>query len=486
MLGAIFKRWNLVNLFVVPFFASLMRVSWVRPLLLILLSSPLMGEARVEIPFWLLVSFAFAGALTSYLDVASSAGRQIVLAVGLALLLIGLYVVFPPQNVGLFSWLFGLFRQMIYWGDALPGPLILVIAGALLWWRGMATPNMGHDALVRAFLTGTAVLVLLLLLNQLIGDLLPARDLVVALLTFIVSALLTLALVGASDAIQQGGTEAGISLPVSRYWLLAVMVVIAAILVGAWLISALIAPDTLRQLIALTWPLWALLGKLLYYILLPFIYILFRLLEPLLRLFEGLSREQEPEPVVTPQPEEQLEEIERVVREMPPQLDAILRIVLAVAIIAFVVWLIMLALRRRQSVRRAEVLESRESVFSWDLLKDQVRSLFRRARPAPTPPFFIPLGNGDDPRLVIRAAYQRLLALAIEQGLPRLRAQTPNAYYDQLSERWPEQRDALRLITENYIIARYRPDPPTMAQAEATAQAVAHIQNVLTATSTSN
>jgi len=484
MLGAIFKRWNLVSLFVVPFFASLMRVSWVRPLLLLLLGSPLMGEAQVEIPVWLLVSFAFTGALASYLDVTSRAGRQIVLGIGLALLLIGLYVVFPPQNVGLFSWLFGLFRQMVYWGDALPGPLILVIAGALLWWRGMATPSMGHDALVRAFLTGTAVIVLLLLLNHLIGDLLPARELVVSILTFTVSALLTLALVGASDAIQQGGAEAGISLQVSRYWLLAVVVVIAVILVGAWLISALIAPDALRQLIALVRPLWTLLGQLLYYILLPFIYLLFLLLEPLLRLFEGLGQEQEPEPVVTPEPQEGLEEIERVVREMPPQLDAILRIVLAVAIVAFVVWLITLALRRRQPKRHAEVLESRESVFSWDLLKDQVRSLFRRARPAPAPPFFIPLGNGDDPRLAIRAAYQRLLALAIERGLPRLRAQTPTAYYDQLSERWPEQREALRVITENYVIARYRPEPPSLAQAEATAQAVEQIQSALAATLT--
>jgi len=373
---------------------------------------------------------------------------------------------------------------MVYWGDALPGPLVLLIAGVLLWWRGMATPSMGHDALVRAFLTGTAVIVLLLLRNQLIGDLLPARELVISLLTFVVSALLTLALVGASDAIQQGGAEAGISLPVSRYWLVAVVIVIAAILVGAWLISALIAPDALRQLIALLRPVWNVLGQILYYILLPFIYILFWLLGPLLRLFEGLGQEQVPEPVVTPEPEEELEEIERVVHELPPQLDAILRIVLAVAIVVFVVWLITLALRRRQPNRHAEVLESRESVFSWDLLRDQIRSLFRRARPAPAPPFFVPLGNTDDPRLAIRAAYQRLLALAIEQGLPRLRAQTPSADLVQLSERWPEQHDALRLVTENYIIARYRPDPPTMAQAEATTQAVERIQLALTATPT--
>ncbi len=479
MPGIALRRWNLLELFVVPFAASVMRVSWVYPLLKILTDSELTGAKRVQIPFSLLVALAFGGAMTSHLDRSSRAGRTIAVGGGFAACLISLLLVFP--GVGLIS----LVRQLFYWHNTLPAPFVMLVAAALLWWRGMVTEHMNHEALARAFLTGTGMMVALLLLGRVLPSLLTRGQLVSALILFLVSGLMTLALAGASRALRQSSGGISISLQLSRHWLLAVLLVIGSILLLGWITNSLVAPDAFRQVIAWLRPIWNLLGLLLYYILFPFVYILFMLLEPLLRWLSRLyNRPQEPGPQPTPTPEEQLEQIERTARNLPPALDFLLRIALAAALVLLVASLFLLALRRRQPGRYNGVLESRESIWSWDLMRSQLASLLRRRRREVTPPLFLPLlGDPADPRLAIRAAYQSLLALAMEKGYPRSYAQTPYAYQETLRAMCPDQGEALRTITEAYVTARYSAQPPLPAQASAAWQAVERIHAALTSAS---
>jgi hypothetical protein len=298
------------------------------------------------------------------------------------------------------------------------------------------------------------------------------------MLEFIIFGLITLALGGASGALRQSSIETGVAVQVSRYWLIAVLVVISGILLLGWLISSLIAPDAVRHMLSLLDPLWRLLGQILYYILLPFIYLLFKLLEPLMRWFESLYRPQEaqPQPIPTPD-QDDLEKIEQTVRNLPPGLDVALRIILALGIVLMIVTVFLIAMRRRKTRLTSGIVEARESVWSWDLMKEQLASLLRRPRRDASPPPFLPLlGDAVDPRLAIRAAYQNLLALALEKGYPRASAETPYSYIRKLLTLVPDQEQTLRTITDAYVVARYSQQPPSSAQATAAWEAVEQIR----------
>ena len=103
-------------------------------------------------------------------------------------------------------------------------------------------------------------------------------------------------------------------------------------------------------MLSLLEPLWRLLGQILYYILLPFIYLLFKLLEPLMRWFESLYKPQQaqPEPVPTPD-QNDLENIEQTARNLPPGLDVALRLILALGIVLMIVTVFLIAMRRRKT-----------------------------------------------------------------------------------------------------------------------------------------
>ena len=201
MFGAILKRWNLVELFVVPLAASLMRASWAYPFIQIALNNFLTERQQIVMPFWLLVALGFCGAMVSHLDRDNSTSWAIAIGGGFVGSLISLLIVFPPQGVGLISWLFDLIRQMLYWNNALPAPLVLFLASVFLWWRGLATEHMSHDALVRAFLTGAGLLILLLLATRLMPTMIAPEQMTSAMLEFIIFGLITLALGGASGGV---------------------------------------------------------------------------------------------------------------------------------------------------------------------------------------------------------------------------------------------------------------------------------------------
>ncbi len=475
MLGDVWRKSNWLDILALPFAVAVMRVAWVFPLLAVLTSPSLAGTTAVRVPAWLLLAFAFGSTLLAHLASDTPEGRLIVILSGFTACLTMLWVAYPPSGVGLGEWLSGLLNQVLYWNNQLPASVILLVATALLWWRGMATRNMDHTALTASFATGGVMMIIVLGLMRVFATTLSDGAIFAALVIFLMAGLATLALAGASQAMKRSEREMGAPVHLSRHWLLAVAAVIGAVLLVGWLVSLVVAPDGVRQVLDWLRPVWRLLGTIVYYILYPFIYLIFLLLGPLLDWANRRPpREQEAE--ATAEATETLEAVEQAIREIPPALDFSLRAVLLVAAVLLFVWLVMKALRRINPAKKTDVDESREGIWSWGLMREQLASLLRRTRQAAPIPLFWPLSGSADPRVIIREAYRKVLAIAVERGKPRARRDTPYAYLDSLAELAPDNRQDLQALTEVYVAARYDPAPPSTEQAQTAEEALRRIQ----------
>jgi hypothetical protein len=132
------------------------------------------------------------------------------------------------------------------------------------------------------------------------------------------------------------------------------------------------------------------------------------------------------------------------------------QILAGVLLLVAVILIFALAFRRFKTLFKDEVEESREIIFSMDLLKEQLAQLLGRrtkANAAPPEPFVCI--EGDDPRAQIRRTYQALLAWAAAQGVPRSPGQTPGEYLSSLDQVLPSYIDPISTITTAYVQARY-------------------------------
>jgi hypothetical protein len=144
-----------------------------------------------------------------------------------------------------------------------------------------------------------------------------------------------------------------------------------------------------------------------------------------------------------------------------------------------------LALRYFRSSRGDDVEETRETVFTRELLQEQLSSLWQsllqrlpHAQRAP----YLSLEGETENRRAIRALYQALLAQAKSLEMPRARAQTPSEYESYLTERYADgDKSAWKVMTEKYVAARYSLQTPSTEQVEQMRQAWERVQADLTA-----
>ncbi|MFH1003039.1 MAG: DUF4129 domain-containing protein [Chloroflexota bacterium] len=142
----------------------------------------------------------------------------------------------------------------------------------------------------------------------------------------------------------------------------------------------------------------------------------------------------------------------------------IIAFVIFLAIVAFIAF----ALRKRQAGRRSHpvapvrfqlrlvslgMLRSLMSLFPqllkklWLWLTSLFTRWWRRPRPA------------EEPLISIRALYRHLLRWSARQGIARAPTQTPLEHLERLEDRFPQQQDDLKQLTEAYLLARYSQKP---------------------------
>ncbi len=479
MRGSAWKRWNWVEWGIVPLVCSMMVAAWVTPLLQFILGLAIVQPKGLDYPAWLAVSLLLGASAAKSLLPKTYAGRAISAVIGMVVIFVVLSGLSPYRDLSTalpHASMGPTIRSLAQWGEGIPATFLLVVMSAALWARGLAADWTTHDELWRAFALGVVVLGLLLLLASR-GDAVQGVALGRAVMFFLLTGLLALALLAVLDvlSIQQpfGKRAAGLN----RYWLSAVFLARLVIVFLGWVLGQILAPDAVAQFVRWFDPLRRFLGQVLSLVLTSVIYLLFAVLMAIYRLISHWIKQPENDASEFMKASEDLmREIEE--RTPPFRLSPDLQLVLVLLFLFLgalaLFWLVWRQKRRRGG--RDKVLEERQSIGSVDLLLDQLGKLFRR--PPQVDPF-LDLSSITESRRAIRLLYQRILSAATAVGHPRTPGQTPATYERALARLVPTEKLDLRTLTEAYTLARYGPQAPTDEDVSKAGDATARIEQAL-------
>ena len=453
MPGTTWQRWNWLEHGLQPLLGAVMWATWLALPLDGLLA--LVTDSQARGGSWLaVVGLLLGGTFAAAAARPKRRGRWLVAVAGLLAVVAAEWWLlyrgsFAPWDVG---WLAGAARLTV-------APLTAMVVGALLWWRGLTADWTNHDQLARDFTMGVVTLGVSLALTASLPSV-TARLLGSGML-FLITAWATLSLAAVMDASRRD-TADDRPLRLSRYWLLAVTALSVTLLAGGLLLTRLATPETLAQLLATLQPILNLGLDLLLYVLYAVAYLVFLVLTPLIMLLRWWKGQSEPfRPAPPPPFQDLIDQAQTQPAALAPWAETALRGGLVIALLIVVGVLLGLALQRFASTDNEGVRESRELIWSLDLLRAQLVKLLTRRR-GRRPALFIPLaGERDDPLVRIRAAYRQVLARALRRGQPRPPGQSPRGYLPGLAAIWPTEPTLLGGLTEAYTQARYGEQPPT-------------------------
>jgi hypothetical protein len=154
--------------------------------------------------------------------------------------------------------------------------------------------------------------------------------------------------------------------------------------------------------------------------------------------------------------------------EGAPTISPVIVWIIVSIIFLGMVALIALVLRKRKDQRKAHPVEpvrfqiqmvslntlrSLMSLFPWLLRKLWLwlKSLFQKWKQRP--------GPSEEALISIRALYRNLLRWAAKKGIARAPSQTPLEHLELLVQKFPQQQDGLKQVTEAYLLARYSQKP---------------------------
>jgi hypothetical protein len=303
--------------------------------------------------------------------------------------------------------------------------------------------------IVNTFTLSSISLVLWLLATGL-GNQEGPEETSILVLLFFTSAMLGLAFSSLETGYLNIIGQERLQLSLNRYWLASVSTIIVILLGIALLVSALLVPETITQVLGWIWQVISLviifLVIVLSLILYPLLYLLAIILQPILeRIFSQRNvnwlRPPEPLPEAAG-PDRLLSGMSETLGNLPEELSWI-GLTFVILGIGLVFMLALQYLLARPD--RAGVEEKRDFIFSKELLLSQLSQLRpQRLTPSIDYPFLLLAGEPDS-RRTIREIYQGLLAATQERGWPRLPHQTPTEYAQRLNSAMPGSREALRL-----------------------------------------
>lgn len=398
-------------------------------------------------------------------------------------------------SMALFSWwVFGAGRPFFHlgwvddvwfslrnWGLYVSVALIPIIVATYSFGQGvlMASTDQLPAHLRRSFYIGLLALALLIFVNdqQLF---IPLNRLTSQVLVYFLLGLGGLALASAEFARRVGQVATGTRLAINRFWLTSVLGSIALVVITGLILSVVLNPALLGQLLGIIPSIVLLIGIVVMQPISAFVGWLLSLpwVQQLLALILGGFYEQRPLPEVPLPPTPDLP-----TGELPPPVlpvggylpETLLGILVIIALLVGL-WLI---LRRFTRTTPTVAEEQRDSIASRELIAQQLRDFFadllnRRGAPAP----YLPVdARSTDPRLIIRRAYQHLLTWASDHGHPRQPYFTPERFSQHLAGHYPNHQLAFRTLTAAYLKARYSPIAPTPDEAEAARRAASDLHD---------
>ena len=395
MFGAVWKRFNWLSEIVIPGVAAAMTAAWLTPLIYLLLHNLAVSPEGPAFPAGLIMALLLGGTLLDRLLRAQPGGRVRGLVVGL-LVTIGVNALlygFEPSDPG--GWLSSWFAAIIDFDAGIHPALLTIPLTAALWAGGMAVGWEEYETIWTGFRWGVAGLAVCLVLTPYVAAE-AMGDLATAVVAFLGWGLLALALRSVARALhveKPADGHAGLS----RQWLVVVTLVIAVLVLGGWMLGQAAFLGVVKGLLAILWPAVRWLLELVAYVLAGILYLFALLLTPLTNAERAETAALRPTFEVTTDLAGQVQQLSESsgnvsTNTMNPG-------IIVVAIVALVtVVLLILAWRRRRRPRPNEIMESRDSVWTPELLLEQWRSLWRRRpRASAAEPFLALEGGGRYP-----------------------------------------------------------------------------------------
>jgi hypothetical protein len=358
-------------------------------------------------------------------------------------------------------------------------PLFAAVLAFLAWWRGVGVgsdPEPFRPAALRrltqlAWLTLTVELVIAALGNGAAAEDALASGRVAAPVA-IISGLLAVA-AGEIEQARLTAIRRGGRAPGRGTWLTFAGGATFAIVIVALLIGGLIGQDVWN---ILAWPivngLW-LLSQALLYTLIAIAFLFFLVIYPLFWLVRYLLNGGEPpkRPEAMPAPTNFNQFADRAQHGASPAVLDALRIGLVAIVIIVCAIVLLRAIRRYRGIELDEEAdEQRESLWSRDLARAQLRGLFSRKRAAYATP---KLDFTKEPASV-REAFQLLTALAEREEIGRLPTESATDFAARLEGTWPDAATSVVDLTERYLRVRYgeQPDAPDIPGARSAWRAI--------------
>jgi hypothetical protein len=468
------KNLNWVDDLILPFSVAALQAAWVTLWLrwadrFVTLADPVIYPGPLA-----MIGLAAGGAYLTRFALGRIAdlnrARLAVLAAGLAAVALTAWAAYPAGFPASFL------RGLFVWRPTVTPQFLGFLAAVFLWSRGILVgrSRIPHQMLEDAFYGGLGALAVLLLLNQL-TPFLARLEALWGIVIFFAVGLGTLALASLERARRKQAAAAGALPALNRQWLLTIAAVIGAVIFGGLAVAGWVAPETFTRAAELISPY---LDQALYYLLVVVALIGFAIAWVLAPVVQWLIDHLANLPFLLhlPEPPAFMQNADDAARAFlqSPGVRLAGRGALTLLVAAAVLALFWYAVRRFTRSGAREVDETRESILSADLLLAQLRDLFRRggSGPGQAAAPYLNLGPGDDPRRVIRRAYQGLLEWTRGFTLERRPGQTPAGFARELGGLLPDERDAITILTAAYEHARYAAEAPAPAEAEAARQAL--------------
>ncbi|HHX43739.1 MAG TPA: DUF4129 domain-containing protein [Chloroflexi bacterium] len=474
------KRFRWLDSGLLPLASAVMRAAWLTPLIHLVFALPLVVAWSGRYPGGLVLGLLLAASALADALGTRPGGRVVAAAVGLLVVAAVTAHLFAWDAAAPGAWLRGQYEALVDLRVAVPANLVAIVVTAALWYGGLTIDWADSSALWRNFVLGIVVLGGMLLLDS---GAMAMADLRAATLAFLVSGMLSLALLSAAEMLNLQRARGRAAPYLNRYWLVSAGSVVLAILVFGWLLTQIVSPqaaaDALRAVGGVIGVVLDLLSTLIAWVAFALLWLLWPLI---MELRELLVAAELPIPAAGQQQESPFGEVPIAPRALAPGVQDALRVVALVALVAGIALAFYLAERRRRR-RPPEQVEQRESILSMSLLRAQWEDWRRRRQRKPLAPF-LSLEGVEAPRRVVRALYQRMLARVGALGLGRTPGQTALRHVRMLERNLPAVRADLRTLGDAYQVARYASTPPSVEEVEAARRAWERLDVALGAQST--
>jgi hypothetical protein len=470
-LNLVEREWNWINDGLLPYALAAMRAVWVWLLLHLWARAMIPPRAELVPPLVVFALLVVSTLLAQYgaFRAKNSALPTVLLACG-GLLAVGLTIYLAVGSGVAPIW-------DARWLTALRADAAtfvgVLFAAVWLWRWGILAGRepLIYDEYARNFGIGVFVFALAFYF-AFTTQVVALSEMVLPLLFFFAVGLGVLAIASLQQSRQYERERTGESFALNRYWLGTVGGVVAALVLTGLVVGQLFAPDTARSITNALAFAYDVLVRVLLLIAFVFAFVFFNVVGFFGQFVHIQSQPQTPP---TPPPfslADQFKDWQQPPSAVSPELYLLFQIAAGLLIALVVVLIFARAFRRFRVLREEDVEETRESVLSLDLLKEQLSKLFGRKRQAAAsgvPPFVVI--KDEDASARVRRIYQNLLAWAAARGVARSPGQTPLEYLLVMERALHLYSDPIATITSAYLQARYSSTPLAASRADAAARA---------------